>query len=60
MIYKYHPGGSSSQPNIHGNDYWTIYKTNKAGEGIVFGRIGYGEFKKYDLIKAHPSKWMAY
>ncbi|MTD29424.1 RHS repeat-associated core domain-containing protein, partial [Erwinia sorbitola] len=49
----YHPGGNASQPNIHGNDYWKIYKVNN-GEDIVFGRIGHGEFKNYDLIKDSP------
>ncbi|WP_371688410.1 RHS repeat-associated core domain-containing protein [Snodgrassella alvi] len=23
----YHPGGSASQPNIYGNDYWKVYKS---------------------------------
>ncbi|WP_256256707.1 RHS repeat-associated core domain-containing protein, partial [Pseudomonas agarici] len=50
----YHPGSSSAQSNIHGNDYWKIYRTNKFGEDIVLGRIGYGNFKKYDLIKDSP------
>ena len=50
----YHPGGSPSQPNIHGNDYWKIYKTNASGKDDVFGRIGYGSFKNYDLIKDSP------
>ncbi|WP_230675286.1 hypothetical protein [Yersinia pseudotuberculosis] len=49
----YHPGGNVSQPNIHGNDYWKIYKV-KNGEDVVFGRIGYGEFKNHDLIKDSP------
>ena len=49
----YHPGGNASQPNIHGNDYWKVYKV-KNGEDVVFGRIGYGEFKNYDLIKDSP------
>ncbi|WP_460097578.1 hypothetical protein [Pseudomonas sp. S3_C01] len=50
----YHPGGSPTQPNIHGNDYWKVYKVNKAGEDVVFGRIGHGDFKNYDLIKDSP------
>lgn len=49
----YHPGGNASQPNIHGNDYWKVYKV-KNGEDVVFGRIGHGEFKNYDLIKDSP------
>lgn len=44
----------SIQPNIHENDYWTVYKANKSGENIVFGRIGHGDFKNYDLIKDSP------
>ncbi|MDP9783043.1 RHS repeat-associated core domain-containing protein [Pseudomonas fluorescens] len=50
----YHPGGSPTQPNIHGNDYWKVYKVNKSGEDVVFGRIGHGDFKNYDLIKDSP------
>lgn len=46
--------GGSIQPNIHENDYWKVYKANKSGEDIVFGRIGHGEFKNYDLIKDSP------
>ncbi|WP_230203850.1 RHS repeat-associated core domain-containing protein, partial [Serratia marcescens] len=49
----YHPGGNASQPNIHGNDYWKVYKVEN-GEDVVFGRIGHGEFKNYDLIKDSP------
>lgn len=49
----YHPGGNPKQPNIHGNDYWKIYKTN-GSEDTVFGRIGYGDFKNYELISNSP------
>ena len=49
----YHPGGSPTQPNIHGNDYWKVYKVVD-GEDVVFGRIGHGEFKNYDMIKDSP------
>jgi len=31
-----------------------VYKANKSGEDIVFGRIGHGDFKNYDLIKDSP------
>ncbi|WP_137940360.1 RHS repeat-associated core domain-containing protein [Chitinivorax sp. B] len=50
----YHPGGSPTQPNVHGNDYWKVYKVGKNGEDVVFGRIGHGEFKNYDMIKDSP------
>ncbi|WFQ79105.1 RHS repeat-associated core domain-containing protein [Xenorhabdus sp. SF857] len=50
----YHPGGNTKQPNIHGNDYWKVYKVNGKGEDVVFGRIGHGDFKNYDLIKDSP------
>ncbi|MBI6550782.1 hypothetical protein H8A87_19425 [Xenorhabdus sp. VLS] len=50
----YHPGGNAKQPNIHGNDYWKVYKVNDKGEDVVFGRIGHGDFKNYDLIKDSP------
>ncbi|PIT14820.1 RHS repeat-associated core domain-containing protein [Snodgrassella alvi] len=50
----YHPGGSASQPNIHGNDYWKVYKSTGKGSDEVLGRIGYGEFKNYDRIKDSP------
>ena len=49
----YHPGGSPSQPNIHGNDYWKIYREAN-GSDVVYGRVGYGEFKNYDLITDSP------
>lgn len=50
----YHHGGNAKQPNIHGNDYWKIYRTNSKGEDIVYGRIGHGDFENYDLIKDSP------
>ncbi|WP_242688836.1 hypothetical protein [Photorhabdus tasmaniensis] len=50
----YHPGGNSTQPNIHGNDYWKVYRVNKTGENVVLGRIGHGGFKNYDLITDSP------
>ncbi len=50
----YHPGGSSSQPNLHGNDYWKVYKVAGNGPDEVLGRIGYGDFKNFDLIKESP------
>ena len=50
----YHPGGSPSQPNIHGNDYWKVYKSTGTGPDEVLGRIGYGSFRNYDLIKDSP------
>jgi hypothetical protein len=31
-----------------------VYKANRSGEDIVFGRIGHGGFKNYDLIKDSP------
>ncbi|MEB6334755.1 RHS repeat-associated core domain-containing protein [Serratia rhizosphaerae] len=49
----YHPGGSSTQPNVHGNDYWKVYR-DVNGKDVVYGRIGHGEFKNYDLIKDSP------
>ncbi len=55
VTYKldYHPGGSPTQQNIHGNDYWKVYKV-VSGEDVVFGRIGHDGFKNYDLIKDSP------
>ncbi|HHA7949771.1 TPA: type IVB secretion system protein IcmH/DotU [Salmonella enterica] len=50
----YHPGGNAKQPNIHGNDYWKVYRANSKGEDIVYGRIGHGGFENYDLIKDSP------
>ena len=50
----YHPGGNVSQPNIHGNDYWKVYRSPQKGADEVLGRIGHGEFKNYDLIKDSP------
>ncbi|MDX5631136.1 MULTISPECIES: hypothetical protein [unclassified Brenneria] len=47
----YHPGGSASQPNIHGNDYWKVYKSTGKSPDEVLGRIGHGDFKNHDLIK---------
>ncbi len=41
----YHPGGNAKQQNIHGNDYWKVYRTNSEGEDIVYGRIGHGGFE---------------
>ncbi|MFP1860119.1 RHS repeat-associated core domain-containing protein, partial [Lonsdalea quercina] len=49
----YHPGGSSTQPNIHGNDYWKVYR-DVNGKDVVYGRIGHGGFKNYDLITDSP------
>ena len=49
----YHPGGSGSQKNIHGNDYWKVYR-DVNGKDVVYGRIGYGGFKNYDLITDSP------
>ncbi|MER3250383.1 hypothetical protein [Salmonella enterica] len=54
MKLDYHPGGNAKQPNIHGNDYWKVYRTNSNGEDIVYGRIGHGGFENYDLIKDSP------
>ncbi|RDR49709.1 putative deoxyribonuclease RhsC [Escherichia marmotae] len=50
----YHPGGNAKQPNIHGNDYWKVYRTNSKGEDVVYGRIGHDGFENYDLIKDSP------
>ncbi len=50
----YHPGSNAKQHNIHGNDYWKIYRTNCEGEDIVYGRIGHGGFENYDIIKDPP------
>ena len=50
----YHPGGSASQPNIHGNDYWKVYKSIGKGSDEVVGRIGHGKFKNYDRIQDSP------
>ncbi|MEC5145417.1 DUF6531 domain-containing protein [Chitinophaga sp. 212800010-3] len=52
-ILDYHPGGSSTQPNIHGNDYWKVYKVVD-GEKVVYGRIGHEGFSNYDLITDSP------
>ncbi|KFW98542.1 hypothetical protein KP22_21290 [Pectobacterium betavasculorum] len=49
----YHPGGSGSQKNIHGNDYWKVYR-DVNGKDVVYGRIGHGGFKNYDLITDSP------
>ncbi|MDK1250854.1 RHS repeat-associated core domain-containing protein [Cronobacter sakazakii] len=49
----YHPGGTPSQPNVHGNDYWKVYR-EVDGTDVVYGRIGHGEFKNYDLITDSP------
>ncbi|GMB65890.1 RHS repeat-associated core domain-containing protein [Pectobacterium parmentieri] len=50
----YHPGGSGSQKNIHGNDYWKVYKSTGKAPDEVLGRIGHGGFKNYDLITDSP------
>jgi hypothetical protein len=31
-----------------------VYKASKSGEDVVFGRIGHGGFKNYELIKDSP------
>ncbi|WP_420845705.1 RHS repeat-associated core domain-containing protein [Mixta theicola] len=49
----YHPGGSGSQKNIHGNDYWKLYR-DVNDKDVVYGRIGHGRFENYDLITDSP------
>jgi RHS repeat-associated protein len=49
-ILDYHPGGKPGQENIHGNDYWKIYKVEN-GEKEVYGRIGHDGFKNYGDIQ---------
>ncbi|UVK98743.1 hypothetical protein [Pseudomonas sp. B21-048] len=46
--------GGSTQPNIHGNDYWKVHKAKKSEKDVIFGRVGHGDFKNYDLIKDFP------
>lgn len=50
----YHTGGSASQPNIHSNDYWKVYKSTGKGPDEVLGRIGHWVFKNYDRIQDSP------
>ncbi|WP_455819455.1 RHS repeat-associated core domain-containing protein [Pseudomonas cerasi] len=49
----YHPGDSTSQQNIHENDYCKFYREVN-DKDVVYGRIGHGEFKNYDLITDPP------
>ena len=55
-LLDYHPGGNKekNQTNIHGNDYWKIYKENKKGKTETLGRIGHEGFEKYDKIHNEP------
>ncbi|WP_202984103.1 RHS repeat domain-containing protein [Snodgrassella sp. ESL0323] len=53
-ILDYHPGGNKNQTNIHGNDYWKIYKKHKGNKLETLGRIGHEGFEKYDRIHNEP------
>ena len=54
FVFDYHPGGTENNPNLHGNDYWKIYKIGSNGEKVVYGRIGHTDFKNFDNIKDSP------
>lgn len=43
-----------NQINIHGHDYWKIYKVRGNGKKEVIGRIGHERFEKYDRIHNEP------
>ena len=49
----YHPGSVGAQANLHGTDYWKVYKRDN-GKDVVYGRITPENFVNYDKIVDSP------